>query len=164
MKTANDIAEKFKETYSSFIVEISAQRERRIWLEVDKKFFRNSFEKFVNQEGFNMLSTISGLDLKDKYQVIYHMCNEDGVVLNIKVSLNKENPSVQTITDLFPSAELSERELEDLLGIKVEGLVQGRRYPLPDGWPEGQYPLRKDWDASVLDKKIEKAADGGKNE
>jgi Ni,Fe-hydrogenase III component G len=47
----------------------------------------------------------------------------------------------------------------DLLGIKVEGLPEGRRYPLPDNWPQGQYPLRKDWDPSVLDKKIEKSGD-----
>ena len=46
-----------------------------------------------------------------------------------------------------------------MLGIKVEGLVPGRRYPLPDDWPKGQYPLRKDWDQSVLDKKIEKSGD-----
>jgi membrane-bound hydrogenase subunit beta len=33
----------------------------------------------------------------------------------------------------------------DLLGIQVEGIPPGRHYPLPEGWPEGQYPLRKDW-------------------
>jgi Ni,Fe-hydrogenase III component G len=27
----------------------------------------------------------------------------------------------------------------------VTGLPEGSRYPLPDNWPEGQYPLRKDW-------------------
>jgi membrane-bound hydrogenase subunit beta len=32
-----------------------------------------------------------------------------------------------------------------MFGIEVEGVPPGRRYPLPDDWPEGQYPLRKDW-------------------
>jgi Ni,Fe-hydrogenase III component G len=33
----------------------------------------------------------------------------------------------------------------DLLGIQVQGLPTGNRYPLPDDWPANQYPLRKDW-------------------
>ena len=37
-----------------------------------------------------------------------------------------------------------------MFGIKVEGLPEGERYPLPDGWPEGQYPLRKDWNKDML--------------
>ncbi|MGE4385507.1 MAG: NADH-quinone oxidoreductase subunit C [Endomicrobiaceae bacterium] len=161
MKTANEIAEIFKNKYSSYILSISAQRERRLWVEVNPETFREVFEKITSDEGFSIMSTISGLDLKDKFQVIYHMSNEDGVVISIKVDADRENPVVPTITDLFPAAELSERELEDLLGIKVSGLVQGRRYPLPDKWPDGQYPLRKDWDKSVLNNKTE---DGGKNE
>lgn len=161
MKTANEIAEKIKETYKD-IVSVSAQRERRLWVELAPETFRKNFEKFVSAEGFSILSTISGLDLKDKFQVIYHMSNEDGVVMSVKVRADRENPAVPTITDLFPAAELSERELEDLFGIKVEGLAPGRRYPLPDKWPAGQYPLRKDWNKAALDDKTEKVEDGGK--
>lgn len=164
MKTANDILEQLKEKYTTFILESSVQNERRIWLEVDINYFRNCLEKFISEDHFSILCTITGLDLVTKFQVIYHMSNENGIMLNIKISVNKEYPVVSTITDLFPAAELSEKELEDLLGIQVDGLVKGRRYPLPDGWTEGQYPLRKDWNASVLDKKIEKVQDGGKNE
>ena len=49
------------------------------------------------------------------------------------------------MSDRFPAAHIYERELVDLLGAKVEGLPPGNRYPLPDDWPEVQYPLRKDW-------------------
>ncbi|MDD5679724.1 MAG: NADH-quinone oxidoreductase subunit C, partial [Candidatus Omnitrophica bacterium] len=57
----------------------------------------------------------------------------------------RENPAVKTVTEYFHAADAYERELTDLLGIKVEGLPPGHRYPLPDNWPAGQYPLRKDW-------------------
>jgi Ni,Fe-hydrogenase III component G len=33
----------------------------------------------------------------------------------------------------------------DLLGIEFEGLSAGNRYPLPDDWPAGDHPLRKNW-------------------
>jgi len=55
---------------------------------------------------------------------------------------------IKTITDIFPPADIYERELEDLLGAKVDGLGDGKRYPLPDDWPKGEYPLRKDWKAA----------------
>ena len=32
-----------------------------------------------------------------------------------------------------------------MFGVKVEGLPAGRHYPLPEDWPQGEYPLRKDW-------------------
>ncbi|MEI6093142.1 MAG: NADH-quinone oxidoreductase subunit C, partial [bacterium] len=67
----------------------------------------------------------------------------------------KSNPVIKTITDTFPGGDLYERELTDLLGAKIDGLPNGIRYPLPDGWPEGQYPLRKDWNREMLDIKKE---------
>ena len=55
--------------------------------------------------------------------------------------------------DTFPGAELYERELVDMFGISVEGLPAGNRYPLPDDWPQGQHPLRKDWKKEMLEGK-----------
>lgn len=156
---ASEIEIELKEKYSSSILSLSVQRERRLWLEIKAEDFRSCFERLIKEDGFIILCTITGLDTGEKIQVIYHMSDKDGKMLNIKISIDRNSPVIGTITDLFPAAELSERELEDLLGIKVEGLPEGRRYPLPDNWPQGQYPLRKDWDPSVLDKKIEKSGD-----
>ena len=57
------------------------------------------------------------------------------------------------MTGKFSNAEYYEKELVDLLGFRVEGLPPGPRYPLPDDWPEGQYPLRKEWKPEMLDRK-----------
>jgi Ni,Fe-hydrogenase III component G len=43
----------------------------------------------------------------------------------------------------------------DLLGAQVEGLPAGRRYPLPEDWPQGEYPLRKDWKMDTEVKEVE---------
>ena len=61
------------------------------------------------------------------------------------MNIPKDKAVIKTITPLFLSADPYERELIDLLGIQVDELAPGRRYPLPDNWPAGQYPLRKDW-------------------
>jgi Ni,Fe-hydrogenase III component G len=69
-------------------------------------------------------------------------------MLNLKTWVLKENAAIKTVTDTFSAADIYEREISDLLGIKMEGLAPGRRYPLPDDWPDGEYPLRKDWKRS----------------
>ncbi|MFA6142801.1 MAG: NADH-quinone oxidoreductase subunit C [Candidatus Omnitrophota bacterium] len=124
---------------------IKTQRPRRILADVDIGNFKTLLDYAVKELRFPILLTMTGLDEGEKIAVIYHMASEDGCILNIRTAIAKVNPSLKTITDIFPNADIYERELEDLLGIKVDGLAPGNRYPLPDGWPAGEYPLRKDW-------------------
>ena len=41
---------------------------------------------------------------------------------------------------------------QQITGINVSGLPDGPSYPLPDCWPEGQYPLRKEWNPAYFNK------------
>jgi Ni,Fe-hydrogenase III component G len=120
-------------------------RERRIFLEVPGDIFPEVIGYVAAELGFTQLCTITGSDLVDYFQFIYHLACSDGIILNLKLNSPKENPVIYTVTGIFNGAVFYERELEDMLGVKVEGLPKGRRYPLPDDWPEGSYPLRKDW-------------------
>jgi len=124
------------------------QRERRIYTETNFNDFPEVFDYIVKELKFPILSAITGMDEQDKISFIYHLAQENGIVINLKTSVPRENPRINTITKYFASAEIYEREMIDLLGVKVEGLGKGNRYPLPDDWPEGQYPLRKDWKAT----------------
>ena len=92
-----------------------------------------------------------GLDLGATLGILYHLAREDGTLVTLATAVPKENPVIQTVTWRFPAADCYERELIDLLGIQVQGLPEGQRYPLPDNWPAGQYPLRKDWKPESLD-------------
>jgi Ni,Fe-hydrogenase III large subunit/Ni,Fe-hydrogenase III component G len=53
-------------------------------------------------------------------------------------------PAVQSISDAVPAANWAEREFRDLVGIEPVGHVTPKRLVLPDGWPEGEHPLRRD--------------------
>ncbi len=124
---------------------IRIARERRIFIDVPADKFMEVFDYAVKKMNFNYLCIISGLDEGENLSFIYHLAQNYSIVLNLKITLPKTNPVVRTVTGYFPSCELYERELEDLLGAKVEGLPKGRRYPLPEDWPAGQHPLLKDW-------------------
>ena len=129
------------------------QRPRRIFIDVAMKDLEDILIFSAKDLGFTALGTITGLDEGENLSFIYHLCNINGAILNVKTSVPKNNPVLKTVIGIFPAAEIYERELEDLLGAKVEGLPEGNRYPLPDNWPKDQYPLRKDWKA---DTQIEK--------
>ncbi|MFA6132670.1 MAG: NADH-quinone oxidoreductase subunit C [Phycisphaerae bacterium] len=138
---------------------ISIQRARRIWAEVPAESVRQVFDFAVDRLKFNQLCTITGLDEGENLAVIYHLAREIGATLNLHTVVPKANPVLYTVSDRFPAADCYERELVDLLGFKVEGLPPGHRYPLPDNWPAGQFPLRKDWDAAILEGIPDKESD-----
>lgn len=131
---------------------IRIPKERRIFVDVSADEFEEVLKFLKEKIGFDTLCTITGLDEGTMLGMIYHLTRQDGIVINIKISVPKDNPKIKTIIGYFPAAEYYEREVVDLLGAKVEGLPEGSRYPLPDGWPDGQYPLRKDWKSDMLDK------------
>ena len=124
---------------------VRVQRERRIFADVPAANIRDVLEYAIKNLEFVFLCTMSGLDEAEFLSFIYHLTRQDGIMLNLKISVPKKNPVIKTVTDYFKGAEIYEREAMDLLGAKVEGLPEGKRYPLPDDWPKDNYPLRKDW-------------------
>lgn len=146
MNSEEKIIQELQAKFSFLEGKAKLARARRIFIEVS---LRDLFEvlTFLNKElKFEQLCTITGLDEGPFFGVMYHLAqNTGGVVLNVKTQVQREKPEINSVIGIYPGAEIYERELVDLLGFKVEGLPQGIRYPLPDDWPAGQYPLRKDW-------------------
>lgn len=132
-------------------------RTRRITIEADRTNVVEIADYAKTNLKFDLLCTITGLDVGENLQFIYHIANYDGILINIKINAPKSDPVIKTVLGVYNGATFYERELEDLLGAKVEGLPEGRHYPLPENWPKGQYPLRKDWKAENLNqtKKVE---------
>ncbi|MDD5583795.1 MAG: NADH-quinone oxidoreductase subunit C [Candidatus Omnitrophica bacterium] len=124
---------------------ILISRQRRIFFQVDPEQFNDVFDYTVQQLHFSCLCAITGLDEGEMLGIIYHIADTRGIVLNIKTTVSKIHPLLRTITFYFPGGEIYERELMDLLGVQIDSLPPGSRYPLPDDWPQDEFPLRKDW-------------------
>ena len=101
--------------------------------------------RMLNEKlGILHISTITGRDTTANIELNYHFA-KPGVVVTVKTLIDRQAPAVRTITDVFPGATLYEREVNDILGVKFDGHPDPRRLVLPDDWPDGVYPLRKDW-------------------
>ena len=94
-------------------------------------------------------------------RLIYHIAYRNAIELSIKTKIPKEDPKITTIVDLYPSAGIYEREVHDLLGIVFEGNPDLSRLLLPDNWPEGVYPLRKDVSLEEVREILEKGGERG---
>ena len=134
---------------------IRVTRSRRLFAKVTAEQFPAVFDYAIKEGGFIILCTITGLDLGNQLGAIYHLAQENGIMLNLETAVPKENPRLSSVRDRFPAADAYERELIDLLGFQISGLPEGNRYPLPDDWPAGQYPLRKDWQSKTVVNAIE---------
>lgn len=102
----------------------------------------------ILQNHWGYLSAISGFDQGVEAGVIealYHFCS-GAAVLTLRVQMDRLEPKVPTLTRLIPSARLYELELREMFGVLIEGLENPAYLFLPDEWPAGVFPLRKDFD------------------
>ena len=142
---SDQVVEFLQKRFPDAVKQIQVKRETRIFAETTPEKLLEVL-KALKEWGMINVGTITGLDLAgEKFEVMYHLYDNQGVMLNLKIFVPGTDPVIPSIIGIYPGSVLYERELVDLLGIKVTGLPPGFRYPLPDSWPEGQYPLRKDW-------------------
>jgi len=95
-----------------------------------------------DQLGFDLLSCISGVDMLDHIETVYHVRSlTRGQLLQIKVRLDHEKPEVDSVVSVWPTANWLERETYDLYGIKFTGHPDLRRMLLDDDFVG--YPLLK---------------------
>jgi ech hydrogenase subunit E len=84
-------------------------------------------------------------------EVLYHFC-QGPAVATFRVRVPRADPVVPSIIPAFPNAAIYEREVSETLGVRIDGLPKGKRQSISDDWPEGVFPLRKDFspEAAVL--------------
>ena len=102
--------------------------------------------RLLNDHRWGYLVAITGLDHgveAGEMEALYHFCS-GAEVLTLRVAIPRERASVPSICPILPYASVFERELAEMFGIEVEETPDLSRLFLPDDWPQGVYPLRKD--------------------
>ena len=107
---------------------------------VAKKLFEN---------GYDFLLNLTGMDYKDSLGVIYHISSsvdKNAMVVLKTTTDNRDNPVIPTVSDIWESANLYEREVYDFFGIRFINHPDMRRIFLRQDW--NGYPFRKDYDSN----------------
>ena len=89
---------------------------------------------------------MTGIDVVEGIELLYHFVfDEAHMVVTLKTIVPKPFPEIESITPVVPAAEWTEREIMDLLGVKFRKHPRPERLILADDWPQGVYPLRKEF-------------------
>ena len=130
---------------------VTADAESLDWTAVviDKTRSHELVQYLRNEENFNFMTDVCGMHLPDnkaeaQFAVVYHMHNwVDNLRIRIKSFLNSENPTIDSVTDLFLSANWQERETYDFYGIEFKNHPDLRRILNMDEMVS--FPMRKEF-------------------
>lgn len=130
---------------------------------IDAKWDRNELTLTVAPEnivpamqalqaaGYNFMEDVTAVDwypsdtpTSPRFQVSYSLLSHRlKVRIRVVARLADDNPTIDSITGVWPSANFYEREVFDLFGITFAGHPRLTRIMMPDNWKG--HPLRKDY-------------------
>jgi len=104
--------------------------------------------RFEDEFAFNMLSDITAVDWLDtrepRFDIVYQLFSlTHGTRLCIKIQVSEDNAKVESVVDLWRSANFLEREVWDMYGVSFENHGDLRRILMYDEFVG--HPLRKDY-------------------
>lgn len=142
----NEIINKLKKEFKKEILDIKIHNPKRCYITIKTDALLKVAGFLYNKLRLRF-PIASGLDSGDGFEIIYHFSDDikTGAMINVKVLIPYNKAEVESLTQVFPGAEWIEREMHELLGIGFKNHPNLVPFLLPDNWPKGKYPLRKDF-------------------
>ena len=148
---ARNVLNQLKQRFDGAILRVDVPNDGRLFLyirpetvrEVCRYVFRDLDARYVISIGMD------DRPFSGQFLVAHDFAFEsEHVLASVMVHVPAEDPRIDSISPDVPAANWAEREMRDLVGIEAVGCPSQKRLVLPDGWPDGVHPLRKDvpWD------------------
>jgi NADH-quinone oxidoreductase subunit C len=112
-----------------------------------------AFARAAKAAGFEFCSDVTAVDWMrqraERFEVVANLISmHHKTRLRMITSVGRHEPSVASLTPIWPGAGFGEREVYDMFGIDFEGHPDLTRILMPDDW-EG-HPLRKDYGTGTV--------------
>ncbi len=141
----NLVIKNFKENFDSVIVEVVKKSETRATITINPDAILKVAEYLYKEAGFRFIIA-SALHTKRGFEIHYHFSfDTTGLVLNIHVILDKENPQIESLSNMFNASNWIEREMHEILGINFINHPNQEKLISEGNWAEGVYPYRKEF-------------------
>jgi len=138
------IIENIKVRSGKDLVEFTDKSKNRIYFTINKTILAQ-IVKYLFNDVKARFSTASGVDTRKAVEILYHFsADEIGLIVTLRVILDKSNLEIDSLTHVMKCAEWIEMEIHEMLGVNFKGHPNLKHFLLKDDWPEGNYPLRRD--------------------
>lgn len=143
----HEFVEKLKAENASWVSDLKDAR-GEVTITVPRESIVDVCWVLKSKYSFDMLADLCGADNgpeeDPRYEVNYHLFSTKHFNrIRLKVLLNEDDPSVQTVMTVWKTANWHERETFDMFGVNFEGHPDLRRILLPSDF-DG-HALRKDY-------------------
>ena len=156
--TREELLKGIKDRFKDDIIDFFDRSPRRVYIEIKPESLVK-VASYIFKELKARFNIASGVDTPTNTEILYHFSIEYmkpehlNVLISLRVKLDRDKPTVASLAPVFNGANWIEREMHDILGINFEGHPNLKNLLLPDDWPEGVYPLKRDykeWDKKAI--------------
>ena len=90
------------------------------------------------------ITSIDNFGEEPRFEIVYHLYSMPHVAhLRVKLKVAEDVGAIDTVSDIWPTANWHEREIYDMMGIKFNGHPDLRRILMWDAFQDN--PMRKDY-------------------
>lgn len=139
----NEFLNRIRERFPETILEINELKRNRALVSIPPDSLLATAE-FLYKEMHCRFIIASGMDSKEGLQILYHFSYDpEGFVINLQVTLPRENAEIESLTVLFEAADWIEREIKEILGIHFLNHKELKPLVSAGNWDEGDHPYRR---------------------
>jgi NADH-quinone oxidoreductase subunit C len=139
------IIEEFKEKFNSEIIKVEIKNQKRMIITVNPGSIIEVATYLYKTEGFRFIIA-TALHTKRGFEIHYHFSKDSsGLILNIHVVLENDNPEIESLSNIFNASNWIEREMHELFGINFLNHPNQEKLISEGNWAEGVYPMRKEF-------------------
>lgn len=139
------LADELRERHADCIVDTEFHRGRAVLVAEPRKI--GPVLSDLKRSGYTFLASLHGVDYypqEPRLGVLYELLDMTRVErISVKARVATDDPRIDSVTELFPTAEFHEREVYDMFGVEFEGHPDLRRILMPEDY-EG-HPQRRDF-------------------
>ena len=143
--TWKEIEKKIKDKFDKKIIKWFEHNDNRIYVDIKPEDLVD-FTQFLFKKLKSRFIIASGVDTpRGGIEILYHFdFFQLPQVFSLRVFLKKPEIEVESISSVVTGAKWIEREIHELLGVNFKNHPDMKHLILPEDWPEGNYPLRRD--------------------
>jgi NADH-quinone oxidoreductase subunit C len=141
-----DLYDRLKERFP--LGELTGQRSDLAFVTIDEKQLRPLLQHLRDREGFTHLVILTAVDWleQNRFQLTYLLHNRnESRDIGLRVMIDREQATMKSIHELWPTAATYQRELREMFGIAFPGSPGVDEDFILEGWTAAP-PYRRDFD------------------